>query len=25
VTKLKARLAENGTRTELAHNGAVKQ
>jgi lipopolysaccharide biosynthesis regulator YciM/predicted nucleic acid-binding Zn-ribbon protein len=25
VAKLKARLAENGTRTELAHNGAVKQ
>jgi len=25
VAKLKARLADNGTRTELAHNGAVKQ
>jgi len=25
VAKLKARIAENGTRTELAHNGAVKQ
>jgi len=25
VARLKARLAENGTRTELAHNGAVKQ
>lgn len=25
VTRLKARLAENGTRTELTHNGAVKQ
>ncbi len=25
VARLKARLAESGTRTELAHNGAVKQ